>query len=192
MVIESPEDRCAAALRGTVVSVHRSGEHHFSKPAVGNITLVAGMGVEGDAHFGPRVQHRSRVAKDPEQPNLRQVHLLHRELFEQVAHAGYSVEPGDLGENITTAGLDLLALPVGSTLRIGEALVVLTGLRNPCRQIDDFRRGLLHEVLDRTDDGRILRKSGVMGVVVRSGTVRAGDAVRVALPPPPHHPLSPV
>ena len=175
---------------GGVVAVHRSGEHSFSKATEQMITLRAGMGVEGDAHFGARVKHRSRVRIDPEQPNLRQVHLLHRELFDQVAAAGFSVSPGDLGENITSEGLDLLALPVGTTLRIGrEAIVVLTGLRNPCQQINDFKPGLLNEVRERTDHGEIVRKAGVMGVIVQSGSVAPGDEIRVALPPEPHSPL---
>jgi MOSC domain-containing protein YiiM len=172
-----------------VVAVHRSGDHRFSKSEQATIRLVAGLGVEGDAHSGALVQHRSRVAADPDQPNLRQVHLLHHELLEQVAAKGYSVGPGALVENVTTAGIDLLSLPVGSVLRLGTALVALTGLRNPCRQIDDHAPGLLDEVLMRDASGQIIRRAGVMGVVVRSGEVAPDDAIRVSLPPEPHHPL---
>ena len=176
--------------RGVVVAVHRSGNHSFSKHEVDAITLVAGMGVAGDAHCGATVKHRSRVKADPGQPNLRQVHLMHRELFDQLAAAGFSVAPGDLGENVTTEGLDLLRLPVGTSLRLGnEALVILTGLRNPCGQIDAFQRGLLKEVVERTTAGEVIRKAGVMGVVARSGDVRPGDEILVSLPPAPHRNL---
>jgi MOSC domain-containing protein YiiM len=178
---------------GIVIAVHRSGDHSFSKSAETAITLVAGLGVEGDAHCGARIKHRSRVKVDPEQPNLRQVHLLQRELFDDVASAGFSVEPGHLGENITTAGIDLLSLPVGANIRIGrDALVVLTGLRNPCRQIDDFAPGLLGEVRQRSDAGGVIRKTGVMGVVVQSGVVSPDDRIEVSLPPEPHRALAPV
>lgn len=146
--------------------------------------MVAGHGVEGDAHAGAQVQHRSRVAADPAPPNLRQVHLIHAELFEEVAAGGHTVSPGDLGENVTTAGIDLLALPTGAMVRLGErALVAVTGLRNPCRQVDEFSPGLMSALVDRADDGTLVRKAGVMGVVVMGGVVRAGDAIEVAMPP---------
>lgn len=181
-----PPDR----LGGSVVAVHRSEGYTFSKPARGSISLIAGLGVEGDVHAGARVRHRSRVRADPEQPNLRQVHLIQRELFDDVAGRGFAVDPGDLGENVTTSGLDLLGLPVGAVLGLGaEALVVLTGLRNPCVQIERFAPGLLAEVAPRAADGEIVRRAGVMAVVVRSGEVAPGDPIRVALPPEPHHPL---
>lgn len=152
--------------------------------------LIAGLGVAEDAHFGAQVKHRSRVAADPTQPNLRQVHLIHRELFDLVADRGFTVGPGQLGENLTTAGIDLLELPVGTTLRIGaDALVTLTGLRNPCRQIDAFQDGLLGAVLNRDTDGTVERLAGVMAVVVRSGTVAPGDEITASLPPEPHHRL---
>lgn len=184
------EPRCIA---GAVVAVHRSGEHSFSKLRVDGVTLIAGMGVDGDAHHGARVQHRSRVKIDPDQPNLRQVHLIHRELFDQLESLGYSVRPGDLGENITTEGIDLLSFPIGTVLRFGsEALIALTGLRNPCKQIDDFKSGLLANVVDRTASGELVRKAGVMGVVVQSGAVHSSDEIRVSLPPRPHTPLVPV
>ena len=181
------------AAVAVVTHLHRSPEHAFSKETQDEIVLVAGMGVEGDAHCGATVRHRSRVAADPTQPNLRQVHLMHGELFDELAEGGHRVEPGDLGENITTRGLDLLDLPTGTMLRIGEeALVALTGLRNPCRQIEAFQTGLQGAVLDHDDDGKLVRKAGVMGVVVRGGVVRTGDTVEVTLPPGPPAPLQKV
>ena len=176
-----------------VVAVSRDDEHRFSKPVVEEITLVAGWGVEGDAHAGTTVQHRSRVARDPSQPNLRQVHLLHAEVFDEVAAVGHVVVPGDMGENVTTRGVDLLGLPTGALLHLGdEACVRVTGLRNPCQQINDFDPGLLRAVLGRAEDGSVERKGGVMGVVVTGGVVRAGDAVRVELPAGEPQPLVPV
>ena len=174
-----------------VVSVHVSPTHTFSKRGKDEITLLEGLGVEGDAHCGVTVKHRSRVAADPSQPNLRQVHLMHSELFATVRDAGFAVSPGDLGENITTEGIDLLALPVGTRLRIGSAVVAITGLRNPCQQINDFQSGLLKQVL-RTDSatGDIVRLAGIMGTVARGGVVRPGDSIRVRLPPIPHFPLT--
>ncbi|HYF42232.1 MAG TPA: MOSC domain-containing protein, partial [Ramlibacter sp.] len=158
-----------------------------------SIRLLAGLGVEGDAHLGATVKHRSRVARDPSQPNLRQVHLLHAELFDELVAAGFAVFPGDLGENLTTRGLDLLALPTGTRLRLGGCAVVeLTGLRNPCSQIDRFQRGLMVAVLDRDAQGQLIRKAGVMAIVLEGGEVRAGDAIAVELPAPPHRPLAPV
>ncbi len=176
-----------------VVAVSTDGGHHFSKPVVDAITLVEGWGVEGDAHAGTTVQHRSRVARDPSQPNLRQVHLLHAELFDEVAGAGFAVAPGQMGENVTTRGVDLLALPTDTLLHLGaEACVRVTGLRNPCQQINGFEPGLLRAVLGRADDGTVERKGGVMAVVVTGGTIRAGDTVRVELPTGEPVPLSPV
>ncbi|MFE5342266.1 MOSC domain-containing protein [Isoptericola sp. NPDC056578] len=174
----------------SVVAVHASAVHGFSKPALDGVLLVEGVGVEGDAHAGVTVQHRSRVARDPSQPNLRQVHLIHAELFDLLREAGHAVAPGDLGENLTTRGIDLLALPVGTRLTIGAAVVTVTGLRNPCRQIDDFQPGLLKQVLRRGADGGVERLAGVMGIVSRGGTVRPGDAIGVELPAPPHLPLT--
>jgi MOSC domain-containing protein YiiM len=180
-------------MQGTVVAVHRSSSHSFSKFAEESITLVAGLGVEGDAHAGVTVKHRSRVARDPSQPNLRQVHLLHAELFDELMAADHAVFPGDMGENITTRGVDLLALPTGTRLRLGDAAVVeLTGLRNPCSQIDRFQPGLTAAVLDRDAQGQLVRKAGVMGVVVQGGQVRPGDAVTVELPAGAHRRLAPV
>ena len=165
-----------------VVAVHRAPDHEFSKQTTESITLLAGLGVQGDAHMGAQVQHRSRVAKDPTQPNLRQVHLIASELLAEVNAKGYDVSPGDLGENITTAGLDLISLPVGTSLRIGEAVLALTGLRNPCPQIKTFGEGLQGEMLDHDDDGKLVRKTGVMAVVVRGGEVNASDEILVAAP----------
>jgi MOSC domain-containing protein YiiM len=175
---------------GRVVAVHRGARHGFSKPTVDAVELLVGLGVRGDAHCGATVQHRSRVVRDPSQPNLRQVHLIAAELFEELADAGFDVGPGDLGENVTTAGVDLLGLPVGTTLHLGaHARIELTGLRNPCVQIDRYRDGLLGAVLDRAPDGGLVRKAGVMAVVIAQGEVRAGDAVAVHLPPEPHQRL---
>lgn len=167
---------------GVVVAVHRSGEHTFSKDSCDSITLLAGLGVEGDAHAGARVKHRSRVARDPEQPNIRQVHLVAEELLTEVNAAGFSVRPGDVGENITTSGLDLIDLPVGTTLQIGDAVIALTGLRNPCVQIDSFQEGLQGAMLGRDDEGKLVRKTGVMSVVVHGGEVRPGDRIAASLP----------
>ncbi|NNU43264.1 MOSC domain-containing protein [Ramlibacter montanisoli] len=176
-----------------VLAVHRSSSHSFSKFQEDSITLVVGLGVEGDAHAGATVKHRSRVARDPSAPNLRQVHLIHAELFDELVERDHAVFPGDMGENITTRGIELLSLPAGTRLRLGaEAEVEVTGLRNPCRQIDRFQPGLMAKVLDRDANGRVVRKTGVMAVVRRGGTVRAGDAIVLQLPETPHHPLEPV
>ena len=176
-----------ATPAATVVSVHRSRGHHFSKDEASAITLIEGHGVEGDAHCGITVKHRSRVARDPFAPNLRQVHLMHDELFDELRAKGFDVMPGALGENITTHGIDLLALPEGTELHLGdEAIVKLTGLRNPCGQIDNFKRGLMAAVLDKTSDGAVIRKSGVMAVVLQSGSVCPGQSIRVKLPVQPH------
>jgi MOSC domain-containing protein YiiM len=173
-----------------VVSVSLSNAHNFSKSAVAQITLLAGLGVQGDAHNGVTVQHRSRVAQDPTQPNLRQVHLMHAELFDELAAKGFAATAGQLGENITTLGIDLLALPVDTALHIGaSAIVKITGLRNPCGQLDNFQPGLTAAVLDRAADGKLIRKAGIMGVVVAGGIVNPGDAIRINLPPEPHRTL---
>jgi len=175
---------------GRVVSVSRDPGHHFSKPVVAEIRLLAGLGVEGDAHAGVTVQHRSRVRADPTQPNLRQVHLLHRELFDELQGKGFALAPGDLGENIVVDGIDLLALPTDTLLHLGaDAVVRITGLRNPCMQIENFRPGLLDAVLDRDAEGGLIRKAGVMSVVVAGGVVRADDPVRAEMPPVPHRVL---
>jgi MOSC domain-containing protein YiiM len=180
-------------MTAKVLAVHLSPTHSFSKQAVSSVRLVAGVGVEGDAHSGITVKHRSRVARDPAQPNLRQVHLVHAELLDQLQSQGHPVVPGSIGENITTQGIDLLALPQGAELHIGvEAIVVVTGLRNPCAQLDKFSSGLTGAVLERTTDGELVRKAGVMGVVEASGIVMPGDPIAVVLPPGPRIPLKPV
>lgn len=175
---------------GTVIAVSRDAEHRFSKANEDSIRLLAGLGVEGDAHLGVTVQHLFRIAQDPAQPNLRQVHLIHAELFDELRLAGYDIAPGDLGENVTTRGIDLLALPTGTRLRLGrDAVVEITGLRNPCRQIDRFRTGLLKQVVGRDASGAVTRKAGVMAVVLTSGILHPGDAIGTELPALPHRPL---
>jgi MOSC domain-containing protein YiiM len=171
----------------TVTAVCRGDRHTFPKPVRDRIRLLAGLGVEGDAHLGRTVKHRSRVARDPTAPNLRQVHLMASELHDELTARGFGVGAGDLGENVTTRGVDLIALPAGARLALGpDAVVAVTGLRNPCAQMDGFRPGLMAAVLDRDDAGRLVRRAGVMAVVVAGGDVRAGDAIRVDLPAPPH------
>jgi MOSC domain-containing protein YiiM len=174
---------------GYVAGVCASPDHGFSKQPAASITLIAGEGVEGDAHRGVTVKHRSRVAADPSQPNLRQVHLIHTELFDELDERGFSIGIGDLGENIATEEIDLLGLPAGAILQIGTAKIEITGLRNPCGQIEAFATGLLAAVLDKAADGALIRKSGVMGVVLAGGTISPGDEIFVALPPEPHRPL---
>jgi MOSC domain-containing protein YiiM len=176
-----------------VVAVALDARHDFSKPTAEVITLRTGRGVEGDAHFGATVQHRSRVRRDPSAPNLRQVHLLQVELLEDLADQGFHVAPGAVGENVTTRGVDLLALPTGSRLRLGgDAVVEVTGLRNPCVQLDRYQRGLQRAVLDRDEAGNLVRKAGVMAVVLTDGAVRPGDAITVEPPDGPMQPLEPV
>ena len=180
-------------MTGIVEAVHASPEHAMSKRSRGSITLLAGLGAEGDAHLGERVQHRSRVRRDPSQPNLRQVHLIHAELLEELAAAGLHVDAGAMGENVTTRGLDLLGLPTGARLHLGgDAVIEVTGLRNPCTQLDGVRPGLLDAVLDRDGAGGLVRKAGVMAVVAAGGEVRPGDAIEVELPSEPYAALRPV
>ena len=175
---------------GTVTAVSLSDKHAFSKEPQPTICLLKGLGVEGDAHMGETVKHRSRVRVDPTQPNLRQVHLIHQELFDEVAQKGFKVSAGDLGENITTSNIDLLSLPTGPLLQIGAtALVELTGLRNPCQQIENWQTGLLSAVLTREETGHLIRKTGVMGIVLEGGEVKTGDAIKITLPAEPHKPL---
>lgn len=170
---------------GKVIAVSLSAKHTFSKDNRQSIKLVEGLGVEGDAHYGSTVKHRSRVAQNPNQPNLRQVHLLPNELFEELKDR-FTIEPGQMGENITTVGINLLELPTNTILYIGKsAIVEVTGIRNPCAQIDHFKPGLLKAVLDKDVDGNLIRKAGIMGVILQSGEVKPGDAIRVELPPKP-------
>ena len=178
---------------GVVTAVSRSTTHSLSKPNESSIRLLAGLGVEGDAHAGTTVKHRSRVRRDPTAPNLRQVHLLHAELHDELEAAGLAVSPGEMGENVTTRGIDLLGLPTGARVRIGDAAVVeVTGLRNPCVQLDRLQPGLMAATLGRDENGGLVRKAGVMGVVRSGGEVRPGDPVEVELPPGPHTPLEAV
>ena len=177
----------------SVAAVSLRAGHHFSKTPSLGIRLLRGLGVAGDAHMGETVKHRSRVRRDPMQPNLRQVHLIHAELFDELRAKGFAVKPGELGENITTSGVDLLALPTGTRLHLGASAVVeITGLRNPCIQIDHFQKGLMAATLDRDADGNLIRKAGIMSIVIAEGDVRPGDAVGVELPTIPHRPLLPV
>jgi MOSC domain-containing protein YiiM len=177
-------------LTGKVVAVARDSVHRFSKKVVSEIRIIDGLGVEGDAHLGGTVKHRSRVAIDPAQPNLRQVHLIHSELFDEVRAKGFNVHPADLGENITTVGIDLLALPRGTILRIGDGVELeVTGLRTPCHQINDFQPGLLSAVLSKGERGKIVRKSGIMAVVKTGGMVKAGDVIQSVYPEKPYLPL---
>ena len=176
-------------MSGKIVAVCRAAKNGFSKPPCARIDLVAGMGVEGDAHSGRTVQHLYLKKKDASVANLRQVHLMHAELFDELAGKGFDVGPGDIGENITTRGIDLLALPCGTRLTIGEACIELTGIRTPCHQINKFQKGLLKALVDTDEGGNKILKSGVMGIVLQSGAVRPGDTVAVALPAGPHQPL---
>lgn len=178
---------------GAVVAVHRSPRHTMAKAPQPAIELLAGIGVAGDAHAGSTVKHRSRVRRDATQPNLRQVHLVHRELNEELRAAGFAVDPGAMGENVTTADIDLLALSTGTRLHLGpRAVVEVTGLRNPCRQLDGIHQGLMAAVLGTDATGAVVRKAGVMAVVVEGGTVRPGDPVTVELPVGEPVPLAPV
>ena len=180
-------------MGGIVTAVSRSVLHTLAKPNEGSIRLVAGMGVEGDAHQGKTVKHRSRVKLNPAAPNLRQVHLIHAELHDELRRAGFAVAPGQMGENVTTSGVDLLGLATGTRLHLGDrAVVEVTGLRNPCAQLDKIQSGLMAATLGRDEHGNLARKAGIMGVVLAEGEVRPGDPIRVEPPPPPHRPLVPV
>ncbi|TFC02620.1 MOSC domain-containing protein [Cryobacterium mannosilyticum] len=169
--------------QNTVVSVSRDDRHRFSKPAVGSIRLIEGFGVEGDAHAGATVQHRYLVTRDPSAPNLTQVHLIPAELFDELTALGYQVAPGELGENVTTRGIDLITLPLGARLHLGDdAVVQITGLRSPCSEINGFQKGLMKTLISTDAAGRVVRKAGVMGIVVQGGTVAPHDRIRVELP----------
>lgn len=183
-----PKER--GPTEATVICVSLDSEHRFSKVPAEAITLMAGYGVVGDAHAGETVQHLSRSARDPEQPNLRQIHLIHAELFDELRDKGFKVAPADLGENITTVGVDLLGLSRGTVLHIGEsAQVEVTGLRNPCSQINGLQQGLMKQMIQRDADGSVQRKSGVMGIVLHGGEVQPGDAILLTVPEGPHRPL---
>lgn len=192
-VVMMDGEQGAQVEAGRVVAVACSPTHRFSKAARPSIRLLAGLGVEGDAHCGVTVKHRSRVARDPTQPNLRQVHLIHAELIAGLQAQGFTVGPGTMGENITTEGLALLDLPTGARLRIGpEAVIEVTGLRNPCLQLDRYEQGLTQAVLGKGPNGELIRKAGVMGVVIQGGLVEAGQTIAVELPGTPHRRLEPV
>jgi MOSC domain-containing protein YiiM len=178
---------------GVVTAVSRGTSHGVGKSNHDGVRLVEGLGVEGDVHSGATVKHRSRVRKDPTQPNLRQVHLIHAELHDELRAAGFAVEPGQMGENVTTRGVDLLGLPAGTRLRLGgEAVVEVTGLRNPCNQLNGIQPGLMEATLNRDGAGNLIRKAGIMGVVVTGGEIRPGDPIAVELPAEPHRALEPV
>jgi MOSC domain-containing protein YiiM len=180
-------------LDGVVTAVSRSAGHTLAKPNADRIRLLAGLGVEGDAHSGATVKHRSRVLRDPSQPNLRQVHLIHAELHDTLREQGFAVSAGQMGENVTTRGVDLLGLPTGARLRLGDtAIVEITGLRNPCAQLDRIHPGLMAATLERAQDGSLVRKAGIMAVVLAGGDVRPGDSIRIELPPDAHRRLAPV
>ena len=180
-------------MQGIVTAVSRSTAHTMRKPTRDGIRLESGLGVEGDAHRGATVQHLSRIARDPTQPNLRQVHVIHAELHDELNAAGFAVSAGQMGENVTTRGVDLLRLPTGARLHLGDSAVIeVTGLRNPCAQLDAIQPGLMAAVLGGDESGRLIRKAGVMAIVVGAGEIRPGDAVRVELPADPHRPLEPV
>ena len=177
-------------MDGVVLAVSRSKSHTFTKLNQESIQLLTNLGAEGDSHLGKTVKHRSRVAVDPTQPNLRQVHLIHSELHDELQAAGFDVSAGQMGENITTRGINLLSLPTGTKLHLGDtAAVELTGLRNPCAQLDRFQSGLMAAVLGRDDQGNLIRKAGVMGIVVLGGKVDPGNSIFVELPPQPHQSL---
>ena len=176
-----------------IIAVCRRSERGLGKDVVDAIRLIEGQGVEGDSHRGSRATHSLQIARDPDSPNLRQVHLIGAELFDELGPQGYELEPGVLGENVTTRGIPLLELPRDTILRIGPEVVLrITGLRNPCKKIEQFRRGLLRRVISREEDGSVARKTGVMSVVERGGMVRPGDPVEVVLPQGPHEELVPV
>lgn len=177
-------------MNGVVVAVSCSPAHTFTKLNQQSIQFLTGLGVEGDSHMGKTVKHRSRVAVDPTQPNLRQVHLIHAELHEELQAAGFVVSAGQMGENITTRGIDLLSLPTGTKLHLGDtAIVEITGLRNPCSQLDRFQSGLMAAVLGRDEQGKLIRKAGVMGIVIVGGKVEPGNSIYIELPPQPHQSL---
>ena len=178
-----------ATATATVESVSRDDRHRFSKAAVPDIRLIAGFGVEGDAHAGATTQHRYLVGKDPTRPNLTQVHFMPVELFDEL-HGAFEVAPGELGENVTTRGLDLLRLPLGARLRLGaDAVVEITGMRNPCSLINGFQKGLMKSLITTDASGQVIRKAGIMGIVIVGGTVAPGDAIRVELPAGEQRPL---
>jgi MOSC domain-containing protein YiiM len=185
--------RCVDEVKARILSVSFRRGHGLGKTVTLFATLIEGQGVSGDAHCGVTVKHRSRAAKNPALPNVRQVHLLHSELLDELTGKGFAVAPGELGENLLTRGLDLLGLPLGTILSLPSgARIELTGLRNPCTQLNGHSPGLMNAMIDRADDGALIRKGGVMGIVITGGDVQAGDSIQVTLPPGPHMALQPV
>lgn len=174
---------------GRVFALSKRATHNISKINCSRINLLKGFGVEGDIHAGKTVKHRSRVAVDPSQPNLRQVHLIHRELFEELMAKGFTIKAGQMGENITTQGINLLGLPRHSKLHIGQVVIKITGLRNPCNQLNSLQEGLLKAVVDQDAQGKLIRKAGIMGIVLQGGLIQLEDAIRIELPPQPFLPL---
>ena len=173
-----------------VQSLSFDSQHQFSKKTCLSLIFIAGLGIEGDAHNGKTVQHLSRVKADPTQPNLRQVHLIHSELLIELQAKGFKVEAGTLGENVLTQGIDLLSLPKDTLLYLGEKVVLqVTGLRNPCAQLDNYQKGLTKAVLDKDESGNLIRKAGIMAVVLKGGTVQLDDAIKIELPEIPHQKL---
>ena len=180
-------------MAGMVIAVSRSPAHTISKPIAESIQLLTGLGVEGDCHQGATVKHLSRILRFGNAPNLRQVHLIHEELFDELRQSGFAVSAGDMGENVTTRGVDLLSLPKGARLRLGgDAVVEVTGLRNPCRKLNRVQPGLMAATLARDEAGNLVRKAGIMGIVVAGGEIRGGDPIGVELPEEPHEPLAPI
>jgi MOSC domain-containing protein YiiM len=189
----APEASHNGFMGPSVVAVSADSQHRFSKPNADSIRVIAGYGIEGDAHAGATIQHRGPKRRDPSKPNLRQVHLIHSELHDELRESGYDVQPGELGENITTRGIDLLGLPQGTRLRIGpDAVLEVTGLRSPCRQINTFQPGLLKEVIHTEPDGTVVRKTGIMSVVHTTGVISPDDPIVVELPDGAHLPLEEV
>ncbi len=184
------EERFIRNLAGEVRAVSKSPTHSFSKKIQPKIKLLKGLGIEGDAHMGKSVKHRSRVRKDPSQPNLRQVHLIHEELLDELKGKGFDIKAGEMGENISTRGVELLKLPQGSLLKIGnEAVIKVTGLRNPCSQLDGLQEGLMKALVYKDTQGKVIRKAGIMGIVEESGWINQGDKIEVVLPSQEHLPL---
>ena len=176
----------------TVIAVASDSAHNVIKPVRESIKLIAGFGIEGDAHAGEKIQHRYDKKRNPDAPNLRQVHLMHAELFDQMAELGMSVKPGQMGENITTRNIDILSVARGTHLKIGDAIIEITGLRNPCKHLNKVAVGLMAACISRYEDGAIFPQSGVMGIVIAGGEIMAGDDIQIITPEMPHHRLEPV
>lgn len=177
-------------IKATVIALSKSETHSFSKANCEKLVLLDGLGIEGDAHMGKTVKHRSRVKQDASQPNLRQVHLIHSELYDEIALKGFHVNPGQIGENVTTHGIDLLSLPKGTILKIGaEATIEVTGLRNPCNQLNSIKEGLMNAVLGKDDNGNLILKAGIMGIVINGGEIYVNDEIEIVLPEKPFEKL---